>query len=77
MARPLSLRALTLRSWRMVRPQSDATVRHILVLTGLPNGLTEAAKSAARRIKFIPAAHYGPPGLDVYSTRIQFQSLLN
>jgi hypothetical protein len=30
-------------------------VRHILVLVGLPNGLTEAAISAARAIKFYPA----------------------
>jgi len=34
---------------------SDGNVRHILVLTGLPNGLTEASIRAARQIKFIPA----------------------
>jgi TonB family protein len=34
---------------------SDGTVRHILVLVGLPNGLTEAAINAARAIRFYPA----------------------
>ena len=34
---------------------ADGTVRHILILAGLPNGLTEAAVNAARRIKFAPA----------------------
>lgn len=34
---------------------ADGSVRHILVLDGLPNGLTEAAVRAARLIKFIPA----------------------
>lgn len=40
---------------------SDGTVRHILVLTGLPNGLTEAAIRAAGKIKFIPATLDGRP----------------
>ena len=40
---------------------SDGTVRHILVLTGLPNGLTEAAIRSARQIKFIPATIDGRP----------------
>jgi protein TonB len=40
---------------------SDGKVRHILVLTGLPNGLIEAAISAARKITFIPARNYGRP----------------
>lgn len=34
---------------------ADGTVRHILVLNGLPYGLTEAAIRAARAIKFVPA----------------------
>lgn len=33
---------------------SDGTVKHFLVVTGLPYGLTEAAIKAARRIKFVP-----------------------
>jgi TonB family protein len=40
---------------------ADGTVRHILVLTGLPDGLTEQAIKAARRIKFIPAMKDGQP----------------
>jgi len=34
---------------------ADGKVRHILVLAGLPNGLTETAVRAARQIKFTPA----------------------
>jgi TonB family protein len=34
---------------------ADGTVKHFLVLQGLPYGLTEAAISAARKIKFTPA----------------------
>lgn len=34
---------------------SDGSVKHILVVQGLPGGLTEQAVAAARRIKFIPA----------------------
>jgi TonB family protein len=34
---------------------ADGTVRHFLVVRGLPYGLTEAAISAARKIKFTPA----------------------
>jgi len=40
---------------------SDGTVRHILVLSGLPHGLTESAITAARRIKFTPALIQGRP----------------
>lgn len=40
---------------------SDGTVRHILVLVGLPNGLTESAIRAAQQIKFIPATIDGHP----------------
>ncbi len=34
---------------------ADGTVRHVLVITGLPYGLTERALQAARKIKFEPA----------------------
>ena len=34
---------------------ADGTVKHILVLKALPNGLTEASIRVARRIKFVPA----------------------
>ena len=40
---------------------SDGTVRHILVLAGLPHGLTEAAMTAARQVKFTPAMIDGRP----------------
>jgi TonB family protein len=38
---------------------ADGTVRHILVVRGLPDGLTENAVNAARRIKFVPAEKDG------------------
>jgi TonB family protein len=34
---------------------ADGTVRNILVLKGLPHGLTEASIRSARGIKFVPA----------------------
>lgn len=40
---------------------SDGTVKHFLVVSGLPHGLTEAAVKAARKIKFIPATLNGRP----------------
>lgn len=40
---------------------ADGTVQHILVLTGLPEGLTERAIKAARLIKFEPATVNGTP----------------
>jgi len=40
---------------------SDGTVRHILVLAGLPFGLTERAVKAAQKIKFTPATIDGRP----------------
>lgn len=40
---------------------ADGTVRRILVLASLPNGLTEASVRAARMIKFTPAAINGRP----------------
>jgi TonB family protein len=40
---------------------SDGTVKHFIVVKGLPNGLTEAALRAARRITFTPAMIDGRP----------------
>lgn len=39
----------------------DGRVRHILVIKSLPNGLTEQAVEAAKRIKFTPATSNGRP----------------
>jgi len=52
---------------------ADGTVRHILVLAGLPNGLTENAVRAARMIKFTPATIDGKP----VSTFIQLEYSFN
>jgi TonB family protein len=38
---------------------ADGTVKHILITEGLPYGLTEAAVTAARQIKFQPATKEG------------------
>ena len=40
---------------------SDGTVRNISVIKGLPDGLTERAVAAARKIKFKPATLDGRP----------------
>jgi TonB family protein len=40
---------------------ADGTVRNFLIVRGLPYGMTEAAISAARKIKFTPAAIDGRP----------------
>lgn len=40
---------------------ADGTVKHILVLEGLPYGLTESAVKAARQIQFTPATFAGRP----------------
>jgi TonB family protein len=40
---------------------ADGTVKHILVIRGLPFGLTEMSIAAARKIKFIPATLNGRP----------------
>jgi len=37
----------------------DGRVKHIIVVRGLPDGLTEMALSAARRIRFVPATING------------------
>lgn len=40
---------------------ADGTVKHILVVQALPNGLTQQSIAAAKKIKFIPAAINGKP----------------
>jgi len=40
---------------------ADGTVKHLFVISGLPDGLTEQAIEAARHIKFIPATKDGKP----------------
>lgn len=40
---------------------SDGMVKHIIILQALPNGLTEEAVRAARRIRFVPATIDGKP----------------
>ena len=52
---------------------ADGTVKHLLVLQGLPDGLTEAAVRVARKIKFIPATIEGHP----VSTFIQLEYNFN
>ncbi len=38
---------------------ADGSIKHILVVKGLPDGLTEVSVAAARRIKFVPATING------------------
>ena len=40
---------------------ADGTVRNIVVLRGLPHGLSEVCVEAARKIKFVPATLNGQP----------------
>ena len=40
---------------------SDGTVKHLIVVRGLPDGLTEVSIAAAKRIKFVPATVNGRP----------------
>jgi TonB family protein len=40
---------------------ADGSVKHILVIKALPNGLTEKSVQAAQRIKFVPAMLNGRP----------------
>jgi TonB family protein len=40
---------------------ADGVVRHLLVVRGLPDGITEACLEAARKIKFTPAIKDGRP----------------
>jgi len=48
---------------------AEGVVKHLLVVRGLPAGLTEQSISAARRIKFVPATKNGRP----VSTYIQLE----
>jgi tetratricopeptide (TPR) repeat protein len=52
---------------------ADGTVKHILVIKGLPYGLTEGSIKAARQITFIPATIDGRP----VSTFIQLEYNFN
>ena len=52
---------------------ADETVKHIEVITGLPNGLTESAIAAARQIKFKPARKDGKPVSVWVEVEYQFQ----
>ena len=52
---------------------ADGTVQHIFVVSALPNGLTERAVAAARKIKFVPAERDGKP----VSTYIQLEYNFN
>jgi TonB family protein len=40
---------------------ADGTVKHILVVEALPNGLTEQSIAAAKKIRFVPATLNGKP----------------
>lgn len=40
---------------------ADSTIKHLIVVQGLPLGLTEASIKAARLIKFVPATVNGRP----------------
>lgn len=40
---------------------SDGAVKHLIVVRGLPDGLTEVSIAAAKRIKFVPATVNGRP----------------
>ena len=50
----------------------DGTVKHILVLSDLPYGLTQKAVEAARKIKFIPATKDGRPVSMYYRIEYNF-----
>jgi TonB family protein len=51
---------------------ADGTVKHILVVRGLPHGLTEQAVNAARRIRFTPATKDGRPVSTVVTVEYNF-----
>lgn len=51
---------------------SDGTVKHILVLSELPYGLTQKAVEAARKIKFEPATKDGRPVSMYYRIEYNF-----
>jgi TonB family protein len=52
---------------------ADGSVKHILVVEGLPYGLTESSVKAARQIQFTPATFEGRP----VSTFIQLEYNFN
>ena len=52
---------------------ADETVKHIEVITGLPDGLSERAIEAARQIKFKPAIKDGKPVSVWVEVEYQFQ----
>ena len=52
---------------------ADGSVKHIEVLTGLPDGLSHKAIEAARQIKFRPAVKDGKPVSVRVEVRYQFQ----
>ena len=52
---------------------ADGSVKNIEVLTGLPDGLSEKAIEAARRIKFKPAMKDGKPVSAWVELRYHFQ----
>ncbi len=51
---------------------ADGEVKHILVVRGLPNGLTEASIRAARLIRFTPAMRDGRPVSTVVTVEYGF-----
>lgn len=40
---------------------ADGTVKYIIIVSDLPDGLTQQAVAAAQRIKFVPATVDGRP----------------
>ena len=52
---------------------ADGTVRHLEVITGLHDGLTEKAIEAARQIKFKPATKDGKPVSAWVEVQYRFQ----
>ena len=52
---------------------ADGSVENLLVINALPNGLTQAAIAAAKKIKFLPATRNGVP----VSTYIQLEYNFN
>lgn len=52
---------------------ADETVKHIEIITGLPDGLSESAIAAARQIKFKPAMKDGKPVSVWVEVEYQFQ----
>jgi protein TonB len=52
---------------------ADETVKHIEIITGLPDGLSQSAIAAARQIKFKPAMKDGKPVSVWIELEYQFQ----